>query len=123
MQGAQVTVGEPVDQEPVDEQGLQQGVHSGVAETQSGDAGGGLGDDGGGQVGEGLRAADGVVADGLDAEQAPVGGEAELPQGGQAGQPFGDPKVVRVVDGGFGAQRPPLFVVLLDLGVLVVDMQ
>ena len=38
-QGAQVTVGEPVDQEPVDEQGLQQGVHSGVAEAQSGDAG------------------------------------------------------------------------------------
>ena len=38
---------------------------------------------------EGFGAADRVVADGLDAEQAPVGGEADLPQVGQAGQPFG----------------------------------
>lgn len=57
------------------EQGVQEGVHSGVADAQSGDAGGGGGDDGGGQVGEGLCAADRVVADGLDAKQAPVSGE------------------------------------------------
>ena len=38
-EGAQVTVGESVGQQPVDEQGLQQGVNSGVAEAQSGDAG------------------------------------------------------------------------------------
>ena len=75
------------------------------------------------QVGEGLGAADRVVAEALDAEQAPVGGEADLPQGGQVGQPFGQPEVAGVVDRGLGAQRPPFLVVLLDLGVLVVDVQ
>ncbi|KAA1251662.1 hypothetical protein F0Q45_03370 [Mycobacterium simiae] len=59
----------------------------------------------------------------MDAEQAPVGGIAELPKFGQAGQPFGDAEVVGVVDGGFGAQRHPLLVILLDLGGLVVDVQ
>ena len=122
-QGAQVTVGESVGQQPVDEQGLQQGVDPGVAEAQSGDAGAGSVTIGAVRSVKALRAADRVVADGLDAEQAPVGGEAELPQGGQAGQPFGDAEVVRVVDRGLGAQRSPLLVVLLDLGVLVVDVQ
>jgi hypothetical protein len=56
-------------------------VDAGIAEAQPGDAGAGGGDDRGGEVGECLRAADGVVADALDAEQAPVGGEADLPQG------------------------------------------
>jgi hypothetical protein len=102
-EGAQLTVGESVRQQPVDEQGPQQGVNPGVAEAQSGDAGALAGDDRGGEIGKGLRAADRVVADGLDAEQAPVGGEAELPQVGQAGQPFGYAEVVRVVDGGLGA--------------------
>jgi hypothetical protein len=37
----------------VDEQGLQQGVHPGVCEAQTGDAGAGIGDDRGGQFGEG----------------------------------------------------------------------
>ena len=31
---------------------------------------------------------DRVVAELLDAQQAPVGGEADLPQCGQGGQPF-----------------------------------
>jgi hypothetical protein len=92
----------------VDEQCLQQGVDSVVTETQSGDAGACVGDDGCREIGEGVRAADRVVADGLDAEQAPVGGKAELPQFGQAGQPFGDTEVMGVVDGGLGAQRSPL---------------
>jgi len=107
----------------VNEQDLEQGVDSGVAEAQAGDAGSGGGDGGGGEIGEGFRAADRVVADGLDAEQAPVGGKAELPQGGQAGQPFGDVEVAGVVDRGFGSQCSPLFVVLLDLVVLVVNVQ
>jgi len=63
----------------VDEQGLQQRVHSDVAEPQPGDAGAGAGHDWSGQFGECLSAADRVVADALDAEQAPVGGEADLP--------------------------------------------
>ena len=92
-EGAQLAVGEAAGQQPVDEQGLQQRVDAGVAEPQPGDAGAGGGDDGRGQGGEGLGAADGVVADGLDAEQAPVGGKADLPQSGQVGQPFGDAEV------------------------------
>jgi hypothetical protein len=38
-------------------------------------------------------------------------------------QPFVDLEVTGVVDGGLGAQGPPFFVVLLDLGVLVVHVQ
>ena len=78
-QGAQLAVGETAGQQPVDEQGLQECVHTGVAEAQSGDAGSVVVDDGRGQAGECLRAADGVMADALDAEEAPVGGEADLP--------------------------------------------
>jgi hypothetical protein len=47
----------------VDEQGLQEGVDAGVAEAQPGDAGALVGDNRGGEVGEGLGAADRVVAD------------------------------------------------------------
>jgi len=72
----------------VDEQGLQEGVHAGVAEAQAGEAGAGVGEDRRGQFGEGSGAADRVVADALDAEEAPVRGEADLPQRGQIGQPF-----------------------------------
>jgi len=39
----------------------------------------------------------------LDAQQASVGVGADLAQGGQIGQPFADPEVGGVVDGGFGA--------------------
>jgi hypothetical protein len=46
------------------------------------------------------------VADRLDAEQAPVGRKADLPQVRQAGQPLGDAEVGgRVVDGGLGPER------------------
>ena len=90
----------------MDEQGLQQRVHAGVAEAQPGDAGAGVGDDRCGEVGEGLGAADRVVAEALDAQEAPVGGEADLPQRGQVGQPFGEPEVAGVVDRGLGPQRP-----------------
>ena len=86
--GAQLTVGEPVGKQSVDEQGLQQGVGAGVAEAQPGDAGAGVGEDRRGQLGEGGSTADRVVAEALDAEQASVGGEADLPQGGQVRQPF-----------------------------------
>ena len=48
-QGAQLAVGEPAGQQPVDEQGLQQGVDAGVAEAQPGDAGAIWVDDGRGE--------------------------------------------------------------------------
>ena len=63
------------------------------------------------------------MAESLDAQQASVGREADLPQRGQVGQPFPDGEVVGVVDRGLSAQRPPVFVVLLDPAVLVVDVQ
>jgi hypothetical protein len=94
----------------------------GVAETQPGDAGAFVGDDRRGEIGECLGAADGVVADALDAQKAPVGRKADLPQSGQVGQPFGQPKIAGVVNGGLGPQCPALFVILLDFGVLVVDV-
>jgi hypothetical protein len=58
----------------------------------------------------------------LDAQQASVGGEADLPQSGQVGQSFPDSEVAGVVDGGVGAQCSSVFVILLDRGVLVVDV-
>jgi hypothetical protein len=66
---------------------------------------------------------DRVVAESLDAQQAPVGGVADLPQSGQIGQPFAEVEVHGVVDRGLGAERPSFLVVLLDLGVLVEDVQ
>ncbi|MDT7697681.1 MAG: hypothetical protein QOJ30_6 [Pseudonocardiales bacterium] len=53
--------------------------------------------------GEGLGGADRVMAESLDAELAPVGGEADLPQRGQMGQPCTDADVAGVVDRGLGA--------------------
>jgi hypothetical protein len=81
-------------------------VGAGVAEAQPGDAGTDIGDDRRGQLGERLGAVDRVVVQALDAEQAPVGGEADLPQGGQIGQPFRQPELAGVVDRGLGAQCP-----------------
>ena len=65
------------------------------------------------------------MADALDAEQAPVGGKADLPQSGQVEvcQPFGHPEVAGVVYRGLGPQRPAFLVILLDFGVFVVDVQ
>ncbi len=52
---------------------------------------------------QGVGAGDRVVAELLDAQQASVGGVADLPQRGQIGQSFPDPEIAGVVDGGFGA--------------------
>jgi hypothetical protein len=54
-------------------------VHADVAKAQSGDASAVVADEGCGQVEECLGAADGVMADALDAEQASVGRKADLP--------------------------------------------
>jgi hypothetical protein len=78
-------------------------VRAAVAETETGDPVTGVGDDRVVQGGEGFRGADRVVAESLDAEQAPVGGNADLPQRGQIGQPFPDAEVVGIVDRGLGS--------------------
>src|ERR687898_198818 len=79
--------------------------------------------DGVGEDGEGGGTGDRVVVESLDAEEAPVGGEADLAECGQVGQPLPDLKIVAVVDGGFGAQRSSLFVILLDRRGFVVHVQ
>src|SRR6478609_2286938 len=63
------------------------------------------------------------MAESLDVQQTSVGVEADLPQRGQIGQPFPDPEIAGVVDGGFGPKSPSLLVVLLGSGVLVIDVQ
>src|SRR5436190_16704130 len=78
---------------------------------------------GGGDGGERGGSGGGVVADVFDVQQTSVGGEADLPHRGEVRQPFAQVEVAGVVDGGFGAQRAALFVVLLDGGVLVVHVQ
>jgi hypothetical protein len=46
---------------------------------------------------------DRVVIESLDAQQAPVGFEADLSQGGQIHKTFADVEVAGVVDGGLGS--------------------
>lgn len=75
-----------------------------VGEPQPGDADAAGGGEGAGDGGKGVGSGDRVVAESLDAQQATVGGVADLPQCGQIGQSFPDPEIAGVVDGGFGAQ-------------------
>ena len=69
-----------------------------------------------------------VMAEAFDFEKTSVGLKADLPQLGQVTQPFTDGEVASIIDGGFGAGPGEglagnFLVVLLDLGVLVVDVQ
>ncbi len=88
--------------------------------AQAWDAGAGRGGDGCGDGVQGSGPGDRVVADSLDAEQAPVGGVADLPLRGQIRRSFPDPEIVGVGDDGLGARGIPL---LLDRGVFVVHVQ
>ena len=72
---------------------------------------------------EGLLGEDAVVTEALDFEQPAVGAEADLAQFRQVVQSLADAEVVGVVDGGFGAQSALFLVILLDPGVLVIDVQ
>ena len=93
----------PLGWQPEHQQCLQQGVAAAVGEAQTRYAGAGGGGDGVGDGVQGVGAGDRVVAESLDVQQTSVGGEADLPQRGQIGQPFPDPEVAGVVDGGLGA--------------------
>src|SRR6202050_3349891 len=69
-----------------------------------------------------------VMAEALDLEQTSVGLKDELPQCRQVTQPFADGEVACVVDRGLGPGTylrhvRDLFEVLLDAGVLVIDVQ
>jgi hypothetical protein len=67
-------------------------VGAAITQAESGDAVTGVGNDGVVHGGEGLLGVDRVVAESLDAQEASVGGEADLAQGGQVGQFFPIPK-------------------------------
>ena len=101
---------------------MQEGLHALIFETES--RGPLLGDDP--RALNGLKTAltdRAVVADSLDVEQTSIGLEAYFPQGEEVLEPFPDPKIPGVVDGGFGAQSSAFLVVLLDPTVLVVDVE
>src|SRR5436190_19853855 len=103
-------------------EGLHQRVDAPVPEAESGSTllldNDGLGD------GVKVVVADpAVVAQMFDAQATSVGGKADLPQGGQIGESPTNFKVVRIVDRRFGPERLTFFVVLLDLGLFVVDVE
>jgi hypothetical protein len=64
-----------------------------------------------------------VMADALDVEETSIGFKADLPECGKVPQPLSDVEVAGVVDRRFSSKGSPFLVVLLDPGVLVVDMQ
>ena len=120
--GAQITVAEPLREEAERQQGGQQGVRALVAEAQRRGA---LAVDGARpvEVVEPFGSDGAVVAEALDAQQASVGGKADGPEGPEVLQPSADIEVVDVVDHRLGAQGATFLVVLLNAGVLVVDVQ
>ena len=92
----QVAVGEAGGQQGEGAADGEQGLDAGVGVAQAGDPGAGVGDDRLGEGGQGGEAGGGIVAEAFDVEQTPVGGVADLRQGGQVSQRFADPEVTRV---------------------------
>ena len=72
---------------------------------------------------EGVFGENAIVTDTLDLEQATVGRKADLAQFRKILQAFTDGKIVGVVDRGLGTQRTIFFMILLDAGVFVIDVQ
>ena len=101
---------------------LHQGEHAAIAQAERRGALR-VDDDGLGQRVEVVVADQAVVAQVFDAQEASVGGKADLPQRGEIAKSPTDLEVVGVVDGGFGPERLAFFVVLLDAGLLVVDVE
>lgn len=118
----QLAVGKAVGLEAADDDRGEQGVDARVTEAQPGGALAvheyWLAD----LVEHGVTD-DRVVTDRLGVEETPIGGEADLPQGGQVAQSLADLEVPGVVDGGLSTKGSGLLVILLDAGVLVLDVQ
>jgi hypothetical protein len=97
---SKVLVRKATGQEMEDEQRREERASTGVTETQG--AGALVVDDGGTMdLFEGGFSDRAVVANSLGTQEAPVGLETELPQGGQVLEPSADLEVVGVVDDGF----------------------
>ena len=91
-QCSQVAVGEPGGQQAADDQRCEQRLGGGRVETQGGDSLV-VDDDGVAHLVVGVGSGDRVAADSLHLQEAPVGGEADFPQGGQVEQPAADTEV------------------------------
>ena len=107
--GADVAMAEAGGAEGKQTQGLHESEHTAIAEAEGrgplrGD------DDGLGQGVEVVVADQAVVAQIFDAQQASVGGKADLLQGREIAKSPTDFEVVGVVDRGFGAKSLILFV-------------
>jgi hypothetical protein len=63
------------------------------------------------------------MRDFLDVQKTPVGLKADLPESRQVFEFLADAEVACVIDCGFGAQGAALLVILLDPGVLVIDVK
>ena len=81
----------------------EQGAGAWLSQAQPGDAGAGRCGDRVGDGGQGGGSGDRVMVESLDAQQASVGGEADLAECRQVGQPFPDGEVAGGVDGGLGS--------------------
>ena len=98
-------------------QRLHEGEDSAVAEAQRGGALG-VDDDRVGQAVQVIVTNQTVVAEIFDAQEASVGGKANLPQGGQIAERTTGLEVIGIVDGRFGAKGLAFFVVCLTLAFL-----
>lgn len=114
---AQLPMAEAGGREGEETEGVHERVDAAVAEAEA--RGSLLVDDDGRRHGvQAVFPDQAVVAQRFDAQEAPVGGKADLPQGGQIAERTTNGKVVSIVDGGFGAKGLAFCVVLLDLGFL-----
>ena len=109
-------------QEAEEDQGMPSGVDAWIGKAQSGGALAGMLDRAIDPL-KGLLGEDAIVTEALDFEQPAVRAEADFAQLRQVVQSFANGEVVGVVDRRFGAQSALLLVILLDPGVLVIDVE
>jgi hypothetical protein len=121
-EASQIPVAEAMHLQAVVSQGGQQGHGTGITEAQSRDAMA-LDEQGALELRELFAIPTATVGETFGLEQAPVGALADRLELPKIGQALANPEVGRVVDGGFGAQGAPLFEVLFDLAVLVLDVE
>src|SRR4029077_13417586 len=119
---AQMAVSESALDENKQQQEIQQAPHPWVSEAQRCRALS-IDHDRPLQILERGLADEAVVADALDVKQTPVGRKADLAQFREIFDAPADVEVAGIVDGRFGSKRLSLLVVLLDAGLLVIDVQ
>jgi|SRR5579863_9269711 len=118
---AQILVGECALDEKEEEQHVQESLNAGIGEAQRRRPLV-VNDDGPLHVLEGSFADEAVVSDALDVEQTSVGCKADLAQILEILDASADGEVAGVVDRGFGSKCLSLLVILLDAGLLVIDV-